>query len=213
MKKLIAELVALSLFVIASVSISQAVSYTPDFSDYSFHGKQSDIDAAANAFFNTHYGITLDNMYLYKDNRDPFDGIGIANGKLNQQYKSATGRITFTDTTNFVNIDYVSLQTTIFSAYDSFDHVLKTVSLGSGSGKTTLSGSIAYLTVAGIGGYSAISDLTYDYDGTTDGHNTDTDPKHNTDTNSQVPEPSTICLLGVGLAGLCFLQRKRRKQS
>jgi len=205
MKKLLLGFVALSLFIITSVATSQAVVFSPKFSDYPFLGTQFDVDAAANAYFNTNYGITITNMYLYKDVRDTFDGVGVANGYLNQAYSPATGKISFTDTTNFVTINWLAIQSTIFSVYDNTDHLLQSLSVGTGTGTSTLTASnISYLTVGGIGGFSAVSDLTYNYDGTTDGRNNDTSP---------IPEPSTLFLLGAGLAGLGFLRRRGSKQA
>ena len=201
MKKLICAMFAVGIFMVANASISQAVTYTPNFSDYAFPGTQYEVDAAANTYFYTNYGITIDHMYLYKDGRDTFDGIGVANGNLTELYNPATGRINFIDTTTYVTFEWLALQSTTYSAFNSSDSLLATMTVNDATGTNTFLGDISYLTVSGIGGFSTVSGLTYDYDGTTDGRNDDTAP---------VPEPSTFLLLGAGLAGIGYLRRRGR---
>jgi hypothetical protein len=65
-------------------NFAQAIPFTPTFSEYPFPGTAYTVDAAANAFFSTNYGITIDNSYLYRDSRDTFDGIGVANGEASE---------------------------------------------------------------------------------------------------------------------------------
>jgi hypothetical protein len=185
---------------------AQAVPFTPTFSDYAFPGSQFTVDAAANAFFSANYGITIDNSYLYRDSRDTFDGIGVANGEVSEIGTFQIGRINFLDTTNFVTVDFLAILDTTYSAFTAGGTLLQTFSApgGATNGTFTLGGGIiSYLTFATTGGFGTVSGLTYDYDGTTDGHNDDINPP------TSVPEPTTLALLGFGLAAFGF--RTRRK--
>lgn len=181
---------------------AQAVVYTPKFSDFSFYGSQYDVNAGANAYFDTNYGITIDRMYLYRDSRDTFDGIGVANGFVSDIPNPVSGQINFVDGgTDFLSIDYVVLSgnDTVFSAFSSADVLLGSFTISDSSnlnGTRTLFGGgslISYLTIFSNAGYSAISGLTYNYDGVTDGRNDDV---------RQVPAPATLALLVIGLCCL-----------
>src|SRR5688500_4448050 len=83
-----------------------AAPFEPSFSDYSFPGTQFTVDAAANVFFAATYGITVSNAYLYVDGRDTVDGIGVSTGTTSTFGTTQTARIDFLDTTNFVSVDY-----------------------------------------------------------------------------------------------------------
>jgi hypothetical protein len=193
-------------FAIAVVSTqAAAVPFEPMFSDYAFPGTQYTVDAPANAYFNANYGIQIDNSYLYKDSRDTFDGIGIANGEVSETGTPQSGRITFLDTTDFVGIDYLSITAGTYSAYSLAGALLDSFNTGS----ATVNGSylfnpgtlISYIEFSGNGGYNAISGLRYDYDGVTDGRNDDV--------TTSVSEPSALALFGLSLAGLGFVRRKK----
>ena len=115
----------------------------------------------------------------------------------------------FTDTTNFVSIDYVSLMATTYTAFSSGGVQLGVFTSGDGTtnGSFTLDGgstAIAYLTWDATGGEGGISGLTYDYDGTTEGGKTDLPP---------IPEPSSVSLmlLGLGLGGVMLRRQQRAK--
>lgn len=133
------------------------------------------------------YGINTSGAYWYADTRDPFDTKGISNSS-----SAAPGVVTFLSSTNAVTVDWV----TIFSndiyidAYDSSNVLLDSfffTGSGTSSGTTTLSGSgIASLSFHDSGGTVSISTLTFN-----------------------VPEPVTLLLLGIGLAGLGFAGRKK----
>ncbi len=206
--KTVSKLVA-SACLVLGVSTAHSAVYTPNFGDFSFPGTQYDVNAAANSFFYTNYGLTIDNMYLYRDSRDTFDGIGVANGLVSQNnVPDVTGRINFVDTTDFVSIDYLAILSTTFSAFTSGGVLIDSFIIpgGTANGSRTLTGSglISYVTITSTGGYGAVSGLTYNYDGTTDGTNTDITP---------VPEPGSLAMLGLGLFGLAAARRAKKKSA
>ncbi len=182
---------------------AMAIPFEPTFSDYSFTGSQSTVDATANAFFSTNYGITIDNAYLYRDSRDTFDGIGISVGVAPNTSVPELSTLTFLDTTDFVSVDYWGIRTTTYTAYDAANAVLDSFTIGANTLGTYLFNTggniISHLTWESDGGFGQISGLRYDYDGTTDGSNDDI---------GNVPEPATMALFGLGLLGIGYTRRK-----
>lgn len=186
---------------------AHAATFTPKFSDYSFPGTQYTVDAAANTFFAANYGITVDNAYLYVDSRDTFDGIGVSTGTTAQFGTTQTARIDFLDTTDFVTIEWWTIQSTTYSAYQPDGTLIDTFTQGANQeGTHTFSAPsnkvIGYVTWRSGTGYGQISGLTYNYDGLTGGGNTDLPP---------VPEPETYALMLLGLAGLGAVVRRRQQ--
>jgi hypothetical protein len=202
MKKLIV-LISIVVQLVGLQVIANAAPYTANFAGLvggptPAHSAVA-IDAGMSAILNTTYGITVNNSYLYYDTRDPFDAIGIANNIGSSQ----PGEILFSDTTNFVTLEWASLVNHInLDFYNANNVLLGSTSIAGNSGSYTFSGTgIASLTFKDGGGQVGISALSYDYDGVTDGTNNDTTP---------VPEPSTMLLLGGGLAGLAFWRKKKQ---
>ena len=185
-----------------------AVPFEPTFSDYAFSGSQYTVDAAANSFFSTNYGIAIDNAYLYKDGRDTFDGIGVSVGETHEIGTPQTATISFLDTTDFVSIDYWSILSTTYSAYDALNVLIDSFTVGSnqlGTYLFTAPSRISYLTWSSLGGFGQITGLRYDYDGVTDGKNDDLP-------STDVPAPSAIVMLGLALFGLAFGRGRKAKR-
>jgi hypothetical protein len=181
---------------------SQAATFTPTFDTPAFPGTQYDVTSVENDYYAATYGITVDNSYLYVDSRDTFDGVGIANGNVGEIGSPQAGQVNFLDTTDFVTIDYLAILDGVFNAYDSMGALIDSFNVaGGGVGTDTLSGGIiSYVTFSGSGGYVALSNLTYNYDGTTDGVNDDLAP---------VPLPAGGLLLLGGLGAIAGLRRRK----
>jgi hypothetical protein len=158
-----------------------------------------DLDTvAANTWFNDHYGITFQNAYLYADSRDTFDGLGVANDSA-----SPVAKIFFADGTNFVTVDWLTVnsQDIYLDAYDINNVLVDSFFHGAGSGTVTLHGTdIRSLVFHDGGGQVGLSSLSYDFDGTTDGTNTDI----------SVPDSGATLGLLAGSLGLVAFFRRRR---
>ena len=188
---------------VAATTASQAATFTPTFDTPAFPGTQYDVTSVENDYYAATYGISVNNAYLYVDSRDTFDGVGIANGNVSEIGTAQTAQVDFLDTTDFVTIDYLAILDGVVSAYDAFGNLIDSflVAGTNSTGTDTLSGGvISYITFSGSGGYIALSGMTYNYDGTTDGHNDDLAP---------VPLPASGLMLLGGLGASLVLRRRR----
>lgn len=200
MKKM---LLATAVAVGCSGMSASAATFTPGFNEYTFPGSQFTVDAAANAYYTVNFGITVENSYLYVDSRDTFDGIGIANGTVEEIGTSQSGRINFIDSTDFVTVDWLSIHPGIYEAYSSTNALIDSFTTpgAESNGTDTLSGGIiSYILFSGTGGYVTVSGLTYNYDGTTDGQNDDI---------PEAPLPAGGLLLIGGLGMFAALRRRK----
>jgi hypothetical protein len=135
------------------------------------------------------FGLDLSGVYLYVDARDPFDQTGIANQALE-------GTISFLNGTSFATVDWVTITTTItLEAYDAAHNLLDSFSDSCVTGnvcsgtETLVGGNIAYLKFRDSGGTVGISTVTF---------------------GNRVPEPATLALAGLALAGLGAARRRRQ---
>lgn len=195
---------------ILTAGAASAATFTPTFDTPDFTGTQFNVegDPAYNAFYTDAYGITVENAYLYRDNRDTFDGIGLSAGERQTIGSPQSGRINFLDSTDFVSVDYVALRAGTYQAYGADNSLIDAFSSPGGNGTETLSGGIiSYLTFSGTGGFVNVSSLTYNFDGTTDGVNDDITPTIPT---SAVPLPAGLPLVALGLFGLHAVSRRKK---
>lgn len=190
-------------FLLVTASAASAATFSPTFNMPTFPGSQYTVTSTENAYYTTEYGITVSNAYLYKDGRDTFDGVGISAGPVSAIGSSQTGRIDFLDSTDFVTIDFWTIRPGSYMAYDNGGNQIgSTLTSGTDQeGTHTFSGGIiSYLLFSGTGGFTQISGLTYNYDGTTDGNNDDLNP---------VPLPASGVLLIGAFAAIAGLRRRK----
>ena len=192
---------------LVSLGVSSAAVFTPDFSTPSFPGTQYDVDAALNAYYEANFGIRISNAYFYRDSRDTFDEIGIASGPTTRQGSSAApreyGRIDFLDTTDFVTLEYWALNPSVYAAYDAAGNLLDSFTATGISTGSLGGGVISYILFsAERSAYATVSGLTYNYDGTTDGVNTDI--------GGEVPLPAMAPVFLLALAGAGVARRRAR---
>lgn len=195
---------------LALASLAHAAPLTTKFSDYpgapTSYGAVDLDTTEANTWFNEHYGITFEHTYMYFDEQDTFDSVGVA-----LDYSFPLGSIFFADGTNFVTIDWVTLVGEIFlNVYDGNNLLVDSFHGMGDSGTVTLNGTdIRRLTLGSAPEQVGISTLSFDYDGVTDGQNTDTGGGGQPSVPG-VPDSGTTLGLLAGAFGLLAALRHRR---
>ncbi len=153
----LSPLAVVTAIMLTGLAPAKAATFTPTFDMPPFPGTQYTVTATENAYYETTYGITVSNAYLYKDGRDTFDGVGISAGPVSAIGTPQTGRIDFLDTTDFVTVDYWTIQPGTYSAFDkNGNQIGATLSSGNDQeGTHTFSGGIiSYLLFSGNGGFT-----------------------------------------------------------
>lgn len=191
MKKLLFITVILAFSVTANASL-----FTMDFANSTLDLGASNTIDLTNQY--SSFGLTFDRVYRYGDDRDPWGDqfYGIANGWPESEWiPSMSGTVYFSELTNYVAFDWWSISTDrdfYMDAFGADGTWLGGGSFGVDKGQNSISAiGIDHIVFRNTGGTVGISTLTYERGA------------------AAIPEPATMFLLGLGMAGLGIIRRKR----
>ncbi|MCX6832841.1 MAG: PEP-CTERM sorting domain-containing protein [candidate division Zixibacteria bacterium] len=189
-------LVAVALMLMFATGSSYATWFNMDFTNATLDlGNSSQIDITDQ--YKPDFHLEFGNAYRYIDSRDPFsDDFGMSNGDISQNGQPAqVGRMHFLDPQTYFELDVWTIdpRNITVDVYDaSLNYLGSSATFGSTTGTTlyynTSYGPASYIDWHDDGGFVSIANVRYDL----------------------VPEPGTLMLLGLGLAGVGILVRRQK---
>ncbi len=187
------KLILIITVVVMMAGSANAYLYTMDFANSTLDlGSSTQIDLT-NQYAS--FGLTFDHVYRYADDRDPWDEMqyGISNGWVaDGSAPGASGTVYFSELTNYVAFDWwtIDLNPFYLAAWSADDVFLGGQFYGNGQYQHSISATgIDHISFHDDGGFTAISTLTYE--------------------RTAIPEPATMLLVGLGMAGIGIIRRKR----
>lgn len=148
------------------------------------------------------FGLNFVHAFRYEDSRDPWgDSFGISNGFVSDIGQTAAlGTVYFNELTNSIAFDFWTINAPMHvDAYDQFGNIVGSYVGVAGQGQAIINATgIKFFEFHNSGGFVQISNLSYDR------NSGPTAP-------AAVPEPASMALFGLGLAGMGVVRRLKKK--